>query len=726
MKANVNPEPKRGMDRRSAGNRHVTVWSMLLLTLMMHLTLSSVMVSAARAVGGSLTVLNGSDPRPFYIMAHNPNTLEEVDAALQVGGVDADALANALEPDITLATGCAGGDILVDWDSTSPNRGGHCDDTHFVDWLMYVHDRAIEHPELALILFDIKPSAASVEHVEEIVNDIHSYLNYGPVNLNVLLSVASIGDASAFDKAKILDHLGPREGVNIDQENDVDDVLNFFFQQGYAANINYGDGTAIQGLFLPRAIDKAAFRRASIGYPRLISDVFTLNHDTSMNSFIYAGADSIIPDAFGVIESGDPAYLHQLANVVSQHPEVRRATRDDNPFEPALQSYGLEIRTAGATPGEPFPGTDANLTFKLKGCRGEATITVDTGNINDVPYDSRRMRDANLIDTPSPAGTDWVTIPSTDLGRLTSISIFNDGTGDAPDWRLVDVRVSSAGWLGPDYGGLREYTVTYNDWVKANTTVPLNLTPNFTEPPPTIQCPAPITVVNAPGLCGAPVMFSPTVDGMCPDVTAHSSKASGSFFAVGTTQVTSYAQSASDPQHPSDPCTFTVTVHDNESPAIICPAPIVVNATGPAGAVVSYAPTVSDNCSVTSTTCAPASSSTFAVGVSTAACTAADAASNQSSCSFNVHVKGAAEQTSDLIAAVNNLATKAGTKNALIAKLTTALGKLQSNDTAAACGPLQSFINEVNAQRGKDITVSDADALIAAATQIRAVDGCAP
>jgi predicted negative regulator of RcsB-dependent stress response len=135
---------------------------------------------------------------------------------------------------------------------------------------------------------------------------------------------------------------------------------------------------------------------------------------------------------------------------------------------------------------------------------------------------------------------------------------------------------------------------------------------------------------------------------------------------------------------------------------------------------------VSDNCSVTSTTCVPASASTFAVGDSTVACTAADAASNQSSCGFNVHVKGAAEQASDLIAAVNNLATKSGTKNALLAKLTTALEKLQSNNTAAACGRLQSFINDVNAQRGKDITASDADALIAAATQIRAVDGCAP
>jgi len=36
---------------------------------------------------------NGTDPRPFYVMAHNPNTLDMVALALQSG-------ANALEPDI--------------------------------------------------------------------------------------------------------------------------------------------------------------------------------------------------------------------------------------------------------------------------------------------------------------------------------------------------------------------------------------------------------------------------------------------------------------------------------------------------------------------------------------------------------------------------------------------------------------------------------------------------
>lgn len=697
-----------------------------LLALAAQLALSASMATPVHATGGSVTVLNGADPRPFYIIAHNPNTIAEVDAALQVGGVDADPLANALEPDVSLATGCAGGDILVMWDSSDPNRNGECSDVHLVDWLQTVHQRAIDHPELAMIMFDIKPSAANVDRIEEVLNDIHAFLNTGSVDLNVILNVGYLSDAPAFDKARILDKLGPREGVNVDAQDDVDDVLNFFFvDKGYAGNIGYGDGTSFQGLFLPRAIDKAAFRRASMGQPRVISDVYTLNHQTSMDSFISAGVDGIIPDKFGTIESGDPQYLHDLASVVDNHPEIRRATREDNPFEPALQSYGLEVRTAGATVDAPFPGTDANLTFTLTGCRGQATITVDTGNVNDVPYDSRRMLDANLVDTPGPAGTDWITIPSKNLGRITSVSVYNDGTGDAPGWHLIDVRVSSAGWMGPDINNDREYYGVYDQFVDENATAPIPVAPNFTEPPPTIQCPTPITVNNAPGKCSAPVMFSPTVDGICPDVTAHSTWASGSDFPVGTTSVQSYAESASDPQHPSDPCTFTVTVHDTEAPNLTCPAPIVVKATSPAGAVVSYTPAVTDNCSVASTTCGPASGSVFAIGDTSATCTAADPSSNQTSCGFNVHVKGAAEQLADLVTVVNGLKISNGNvKKALLADLATELASLAANDTTATCGSLQAFIDLVSAQRNKSISTSDADLLIAAAMQIRAVIGC--
>jgi hypothetical protein len=43
---------------------------------------------------------------------------------------------------------------------------------------------------------------------------------------------------------------------------------------------------------------------------------------------------------------------------------------------------------------------------------------------------------------------------------------------------------------------------------------------------------------------------------------------------------------------------------------------------------------------------------------------------------------------------------------------------------ATACGLLNAFITEVQAQSGKKITAAQASQLIAAATQIKAVLGC--
>jgi hypothetical protein len=62
--------------------------------------------------------------------------------------------------------------------------------------------------------------------------------------------------------------------------------------------------------------------------------------------------------------------------------------------------------------------------------------------------------------------TNYVTIPSKNLGVLKSITIKNDGARNAPDWHLQDVTVYSARWLKPDLS--YHYTATLNDWVRAN------------------------------------------------------------------------------------------------------------------------------------------------------------------------------------------------------------------------------------------------------------------
>ncbi len=128
-------------------------------------------------------------------------------------------------------------------------------------------------------------------------------------------------------------------------------------------------------------------------------------------------------------------------------------------------------------------------------------------------------------------------------------------------------------------GGICTFTITVND-----------------VQPPTITCPANITVNNSPGQCGAFVSFpAPTTTDNCPGVVVTSVPASGSLFPSGTTTVTS---TATDAGGNTATCTFTVTVNDITPPTITCPANITVgNDLNNCSAVVNYPlPTYSDNC----------------------------------------------------------------------------------------------------------------------------------
>jgi hypothetical protein len=112
-------------------------------------------------------------------------------------------------------------------------------------------------------------------------------------------------------------------------------------------------------------------------------------------------------------------------------------------------------------------------------------------------------------------------------------------------------------------------------------------------PPPTISCPANITVNSQPGLCGAAVLFPPATAIGAPTPVITYSHFSGAVFPVGTTTVTATATNSCG----TASCTFTITVLDVEPPVITCPAPIVVsNDPNQCGAVVNYSVGVADNC----------------------------------------------------------------------------------------------------------------------------------
>jgi len=87
---------------------------------------------------------------------------------------------------------------------------------------------------------------------------------------------------------------------------------------------------------------------------------------------------------------------------------------------------------------------------------------------------------------------------------------------------------------------------------------------------------------------------------------------------------------------------------------------------------------------------------------------------------------GIEQRLEKLIQDVNDLNLQQGIDNSLDAKLDTAMQALEdinTNNDVAAINSLQAFINAVEAQRGKQISDTDADTLIAAAQEIIALIG---
>ena len=148
--------------------------------------------------------------------------------------------------------------------------------------------------------------------------------------------------------------------------------------------------------------------------------------------------------------------------------------------------------------------------------------------------------------------------------------------------------------------------------------------------PPTISCPALVTVVATPGLCGATnvALGTPVVADNCGLVRVTNN--APAVFPVGTNTV---IWTVSDTHGNSASCRRLVIVNDNQPPTISCPALVTVVASpGLCGAtnVVLGTPVVADNCGpVSVTNNAPA---VFPVGTNTVIWTVSDTHGNSASC----------------------------------------------------------------------------------------------
>jgi hypothetical protein len=162
------------------------------------------------------------------------------------------------------------------------------------------------------------------------------------------------------------------------------------------------------------------------------------------------------------------------------------------------------------------------------------------------------------------------------------------------------------------------FTVTVSDTTAPALTLPVNFT------------------VEATGPNGAPATFAASATDAVSTPTLAYSATPGSVFALGTTTVTATATDAAGNKSTG---TFTVTVVDTTAPTLALPHDLLVEATGPSGAAVSFVATATDAVSTPTIVYSVAPGSIFPLGPTAVNVTATDAAGNVSNGAFTVTVR---------------------------------------------------------------------------------------
>ena len=292
---------------------------------------------------------------------------------------------------------------------------------------------------------------------------------------------------------------------------------------------------------------------------------------------------------------------------------------DDCTANPSV-TYTLTGATTGSgntnASGTTFNAGTTTLTYNA---------TDDEGNVGSCSVDIT-VEDETAPTITCPANV-TIACDANTAPASTGMATATDNCDASPAITFSDVTVGSIitrTWTATDIQGNQS---------TCNQTITLTDTED-----PTANCPANQTVNNTAGQCGANVSFSiPNGTDNCSTPTSAANPASGSFFNVGTTQVT---VTATDAAGNTGTCTFNVTVNDTENPTANCPGTQTVsNMAGVCGANVSFSiPNPTDNCPGATASANPASGSFFDVGTTPVTVTATDAVGNTSTCTFDVVV----------------------------------------------------------------------------------------
>ncbi len=198
----------------------------------------------------------------------------------------------------------------------------------------------------------------------------------------------------------------------------------------------------------------------------------------------------------------------------------------------------------------------------------------------------------------------------------------------------IDITDFTCADLGPN-----NVTLTVTD-VNGNTSTCIAAVTVEDDIPPTIACPADITVNNDAGMCGAIVNFPVAAgfDNCSVTVSQTGGLASGSAFPVGVSTV---EFTATDGSGNTEVCSFTITVVDNEAPTMVCQnITIQLDEFGNASIIAADVDGGSiDNCGIASLSVSPSTFDCSDVGDNPVVLTVTDIHGNSNTCTAIVTVE---------------------------------------------------------------------------------------
>jgi hypothetical protein len=213
-------------------------------------------------------------------------------------------------------------------------------------------------------------------------------------------------------------------------------------------------------------------------------------------------------------------------------------------------------------------------------------------------------------------------------------------------------------------------------------------------PTVTLDLPPGLDGIEATGPSGEVVTFGATAfDDVNGPVPVTCDPSSGSRFQVGTTTVTCSAADSppipvpgrGDTNNQVGTATFSVVVKDSTAPIVTVPGDITAEATGAAGAIVTYSASATDLVSGSITPiCTPASGGTFAIGATTVTCTATDARGNAAGRTFTVTVQ---DRTAPVLTVPSPLTAEATSAAGAIVTYSASATDLASGSITPICTP---------------------------------------